>query len=78
MSGSAAAPSTTDLSKTVSQDYEDREFVEVIQLNISKIVSFLNEFDLSARYRLARINEKLTSLERKLQYADAAIRNSNE
>jgi hypothetical protein len=31
---------------------QDREFVEVIELNIMQIVSFLNTFDQSARYKL--------------------------
>jgi len=42
-----------------------------------KITSFLNEFDSSCRYRLAKLNEKLTTLERKLEYIEARMESAN-
>ena len=57
----------------VQRDWENREFTEMVQLNVLKIVEFLNKFDVSTRYRLAAINEKLTTLERKCEYLAAAL-----
>lgn len=45
-----------------------------VQLNVLAITKFLNNFDSSTRYKLARINEKLSKLERALDYCEAAVR----
>ena len=57
----------------VQQDWNNREFVEVIASSIKKITEFLNAFDLSARSRLASLNQKLTSLERQVDYIEARV-----
>ena len=57
----------------VQQDWSNREFVEVITSSITKISEFLNAFDLSARSRLAVLNQKLTSLERQVEYIEAQV-----
>ena len=46
--------------------------LELVQLNMLKIVSFVNKFDASARAKLSELNEKITQLERSLQMAEAA------
>lgn len=38
------------------------------------MADFLNKFDRSVRFRLSKINERVTALERSLQYCEAAIR----
>jgi len=60
----------------VSQDFEDREFAEVVQLNVLKISSFLNTFDSTVRSKLSSLNEKLNKLERSLAYCEAACKTS--
>ncbi len=57
----------------IQQDWNNREFVEVIASNIKRIAEFLNAFDLSARSRLATLNQKLTCLERQVEYMEARI-----
>ena len=57
----------------IQQDWKNREFVEVITSSIKKISEFLNAFDLSARSRLANLNQKLTSLERQVEYIEARV-----
>lgn len=57
----------------IQQDWNNREFTELITSSIKKITEFLNAFDLSARSRLAKINEKLTCLERQVEYIEARI-----
>ena len=57
----------------IQQDWNNREFVEVIASSIKKLAEFLNAFDLSARSRLAVLNQKLTRLERQVEYIEARV-----
>ncbi|KAK7916555.1 hypothetical protein WMY93_012316 [Mugilogobius chulae] len=41
--------------------------------SIKKIADFLNSFDMSCRSRLATLNEKLTALERRIEYIEARV-----
>ena len=52
----------------VQQDWNNREFIDVITSSIKQITEFLNAFDMSARTRLAMLNERLTTLERQVDY----------
>ncbi|XP_037072113.1 probable protein BRICK1-B [Pollicipes pollicipes] len=57
----------------IQQDWANREYIEVITNSIKKIAEFLNSFDLSCKSRLAVLNEKLTKLERKIEYLEARV-----
>ena len=57
----------------IQQDWANREYIEVITNSIKKIAEFLNSFDLSCKSRLAILNEKLTKLERKIEYLEARV-----
>ncbi|XP_023234297.1 protein BRICK1 [Centruroides vittatus] len=61
------------IQKQIQQDWANREYVEIITVSIKKIADFLNSFDMSCRSRLATLNEKLTSLERKIEYLEARV-----
>ena len=71
-------PDTRHTVKTIQDDWENRELVEIVQLNILTITTFLNKFDTSTRYKLARINEKLSKLERALDYCESAVKATME
>mmetsp|Transcript_1386 Transcript_1386/g.4168 ORF Transcript_1386/g.4168 Transcript_1386/m.4168 type:complete len:85 (+) Transcript_1386:117-371(+) len=71
-------PDTRHKVQTIQQDWEDRELIEMIQINILTITTFLNKVDTSTRYKLARINEKLSKLERTLDYCEAAVKSTLE
>ena len=58
----------------VNRDWEERGFVEMMQLNVLKITEFLNRFDTSTRYRLAKLDEKLAKLERTMDVVEASMR----
>ncbi len=62
------------MSSVIQNDWQNRELIEVIQLNIVQVANFLNQFDLSMRSKLAGLNEKLNKLERSLEYCEAAVR----
>ena len=57
----------------IQEDWKRREFLEIVQLNIMKIVQFLNEFDSSVRERLGRLNSKLNQIERNLDYCESSF-----
>ncbi|CAH1265123.1 probable protein BRICK1 [Branchiostoma lanceolatum] len=59
--------------RQIQQDWANREYIEVITASIKKITDFLNAFDMSCRSRLAMLNEKLTSLERRIEYIEARV-----
>ncbi|XP_059161357.1 probable protein BRICK1-B [Physella acuta] len=59
--------------RPLQQDWANREYVEVITGSIKKITDFLNSFDTSCRSRLAVLNQKLTELERRVEYIEARV-----
>ncbi|XP_055883264.1 probable protein BRICK1-B [Biomphalaria glabrata] len=59
--------------RPLQQDWANREYVEVITGSIKKITDFLNSFDTSCRSRLALLNQKLTQLERRVEYIEARV-----
>ncbi|XP_043279941.1 probable protein BRICK1-B [Venturia canescens] len=61
------------IQKQIQQDWANREYIEVITGSIKKITDFLNSFDMSCRSRLAVLNEKLTTLERRIEYLEACV-----
>ncbi len=62
----------------IQQDWDDREFVEVVQVNILKMAQFLNQFDRVVRGKIATMNERLTKLERMVDYCDAAAKSTQD
>ncbi|XP_015428789.1 PREDICTED: probable protein BRICK1-B [Dufourea novaeangliae] len=68
-----AAVHREDIQKQIQQDWANREYIEVITGSIKKITDFLNSFDMSCRSRIAVLNEKLTTLERRIEYLEACV-----
>uniref|UniRef100_F7CH12 Protein BRICK1 n=1 Tax=Monodelphis domestica TaxID=13616 RepID=F7CH12_MONDO len=64
--------------REIHQDWANREYIEVITSSIKKITDFLNSFDMSCRSRLATLNEKLTALERRIEYIEARVSKTRE
>lgn len=57
----------------VQQDWEEREFVEVIQLNILQIATFLNTMELTIKGKLANLNDRLLVIERQIHFVEANV-----
>lgn len=55
-------------------DWENREFLQNAQYNLMKVTAFLNQFDIATRIRLAKIDEKLMVLERKVEFLEGAVK----
>lgn len=62
-----------DIKKQIQQDWANREYTEIITGSLKKIAEFLNSFDSSCRGRMAKLNERLTQLERKMDHLEATI-----
>ncbi|CAI6007753.1 unnamed protein product [Closterium sp. NIES-65] len=65
--------SAKKVGQAVQADWDNREFVESLRLNIHRIYTFVNDFEASAKGRLAALNSKLTSLERQLTYLESQV-----
>ena len=63
-----------DYSQAVYNDWNERDYVENIQLNILQIAKFLNEFERCTKFKLACVNEKMTKLERTIEYCESSIK----
>lgn len=61
------------ITQQIQQDWVNREYIEVITSNIKRIADFLNSFDMSCRSKLSQLNEKLTMLERRIEYLEARV-----
>ncbi|XP_032005579.1 protein BRICK1 [Hylobates moloch] len=69
----AMAGQEDPVQREIHQDWANREYIEIITSSIKKIADFLNSFDMSCRSRLATLNEKLTALERRIEYIEARV-----
>ena len=61
------------LQRQTQADWANREYIELISGSIKRISDFLNAFDMSCRSRLSTLNEKLTGLERKVDFLEAKV-----
>ena len=82
-------PSSIDPSSIVQQqlreDWDNRETVQIISHHIQKITDFLNQFgerqsldqfqtaDLTCRTKLAKLNEQVNTLERRVELLEARV-----
>lgn len=63
----------SSVQKQIQQDWSNREYIEVIISNIKKLTDFLNSFELSCKSKLAMLDEKLTKLERQIDFVEAKV-----
>ncbi|XP_038176475.1 protein BRICK1 [Arvicola amphibius] len=59
--------------REIHQDWANREYMRSSPAASRKSSDFLNSFDMSCRSRLATLNEKLTALERRIEYIEARV-----
>ncbi|KAJ8638162.1 hypothetical protein MRB53_012429 [Persea americana] len=53
---------------TVQADWENREFISHISLNVCRLFEFLVQFEAATKSKLASLNEKLDTLERRWSF----------
>ena len=70
---SGAPMPMSSVQRQIQQDWSNREYIEVIISNIKKLTDFLNSFELSCRSKMAMLDEKLTKLERQIDFVEAKV-----
>ncbi|CAF0745324.1 unnamed protein product [Brachionus calyciflorus] len=65
--------SYSSVQRQIQQDWNNREYIAVILSNIKKLTDFLNTFELSCRSKLANLDEKLTKLEKQIDFVEAKV-----
>ncbi|CAK9150618.1 unnamed protein product [Ilex paraguariensis] len=57
----------------VQADWENREFISHISLNVRRLFDFLVQFEATTKRKLASLNEKLDILERRLELVEVQV-----
>eukprot|EP00257_Ricinus_communis_P027141 XP_025014555.1 protein BRICK 1 isoform X1 [Ricinus communis] len=57
----------------VQADWENREFISHISLNVRRLFDFLLQFEATTKSKLASLNEKLDTLERRLELLEVQV-----
>ncbi|KAF3634367.1 Protein BRICK1 [Capsicum annuum] len=57
----------------VQADWENREFISHISINVRKLFDFLVQFEATTKSKLATLNEKLDILERRLELLEIQV-----
>ncbi|MFH4979115.1 hypothetical protein AB6A40_005824 [Gnathostoma spinigerum] len=63
----------TSVQLQLKDDWDHREYAQVIADNIKHIAEFLSSFELSCRSKIATLNDKVTLLERKVEFLEARV-----
>ena len=77
-SGLGAAGGAAGGANAIQRDWEEREFGGSIQLGVTQLAAFLNEFESATRSKLAALNGKLTRVERRMQVIEATLRSVDQ
>ncbi|CAF4151052.1 unnamed protein product [Rotaria sp. Silwood2] len=64
---------TSEVRRNIQDDWQRRDDILLLTTAIKRLVDFLNQFESSCRYRLSILNEKLTALERHVDYLEARV-----
>ncbi|KAF8404755.1 hypothetical protein HHK36_009644 [Tetracentron sinense] len=56
-----------------SRDWENRDFISHISLNVRRLFEFLIQFEATTKSKLASLNEKLDMLERHLELLEVQL-----
>lgn len=87
-SGASIVSQPSQIERQLREDWDNRECIAIVSHHIKKITDFLNQFgkcisqlrllelyvaDLTARGKLAQLNEQLTTLERRVEFLEARI-----
>uniref|UniRef100_A0A0N5A0K1 BRICK1 n=1 Tax=Parastrongyloides trichosuri TaxID=131310 RepID=A0A0N5A0K1_PARTI len=63
----------TSVQRQLKEDWDNRLFIQVVSDNIKNISTFLAKFDLSCRSKLADLNDKLSVIEKKVEFLEASV-----
>ncbi|KAL9245910.1 hypothetical protein vseg_019507 [Gypsophila vaccaria] len=73
MAKSGGITNAVNVGIAVQADWENREFISHISLNIRRLFDFLVQFEATTKSKLASLNEKLDTLERRLEMIEVQV-----
>ncbi|WKY05587.1 hypothetical protein Q1695_006079 [Nippostrongylus brasiliensis] len=59
--------------RQLREDWDNREYEQIIADNVKNIANFLSSFELSCRSKLASLSDRLNLLEKKVEFLEARI-----
>lgn len=59
--------------RQLREDWDNREYAQVVSDNIRHIAEFLGNFELSCRSKIATLSDKVSLLERKVEFLEARL-----
>ncbi|CAJ0602541.1 unnamed protein product [Cylicocyclus nassatus] len=59
--------------RQLREDWDNREYEQIVADNVKNIANFLSSFELSCRSKLASLSDKLNLLEKKVEFLEARI-----
>lgn len=62
---------SASVANAVQADWDNRQFSNSLSLNVRRLFEFLLQFEAATKTKLATLNEKLTVLERQLEFLEA-------
>ncbi|VDM65292.1 unnamed protein product [Strongylus vulgaris] len=60
--------------RQLREDWDNREYEQIVADNVKNIANFLSSFELSCRSKLASLSDKLNLLEKKVEFLEARVR----
>ncbi|VDM38502.1 unnamed protein product [Toxocara canis] len=70
----AGGLTVSSVQRQLREDWDNREYGQVVADNVKHIADFLSNFELSCRSKIATLNDKLNLLERKVEFLEARVR----
>ncbi|KAJ6678918.1 PROTEIN BRICK1 [Salix purpurea] len=71
--GGGGITNAVNVGIAVQADWENREFISHISLNIRRLFDFLIQFESTTKSKLSSLNLKLDTLERRLQLLELQV-----
>ncbi|KAI1719053.1 protein BRICK1 [Ditylenchus destructor] len=72
-SSSLMSQAPVPIQRQLREDWDNREFIQLISDNVKHIADFLSHFELACKSKLAALLDKITALERKVEFLEARI-----
>ncbi|KAF6147354.1 hypothetical protein GIB67_003252 [Kingdonia uniflora] len=71
--GGVGITNAVNVGIAVQADWENREFISNLSLNVLRLFEFLTQFEATTKSKLANLNEKLNTLERHLELLEVQV-----
>ncbi|KAH7433401.1 hypothetical protein KP509_07G067500 [Ceratopteris richardii] len=77
MSKAAGNAESVRMKLAVQADWDNKQFSNALSLHVKRLFEFVLQFESTTKSKLAEINEKLTMLERQLEFLEAQASSVN-